>query len=271
LIKQIPADEILAHRIVWSFILMLFIVALSKKSHLSFKNSFHKKTVLLVFLCAVFICINWFVYIWSVNSGHVIEASMGYFINPLVAVLLGVTVLKEKLSRWEKGALSLAAAGVLISIAAYGRIPWISLILAVSFALYGLLKKLLPLDPSVGLTMETAIMAPFALGYILFKQSAGFGALGRINLPCFVLLLCSGFATAIPLLLFAESAKRVDLSIVGFLQYISPTISFLLGVFVFHERLTGIDVISYFFIWAAIFLFSLSNILPCKSKLEDNV
>lgn len=264
LVKEVPSDELLAHRIVWALVFMAIFLAATKKFS-ALKSSFSsRKTILLVFLGALVNCINWLVYIWAVNHGHVLEASMGYFINPLVAILLGVVVLKEKLHALQIVALALAAIGVLISVFAYGTIPWISLILAVSFALYGLIKKVVPLESSVSLTIETAMMAPFALGYILFKQFSGTGSLGKINQPITLLLLCSGIATAIPLLLFAKSAKRVNLSVVGLLQYISPTISFLLGIFAFHEQFVGTDFVSYSFVWVAIILFTLSNLQQFK-------
>lgn len=264
LLKEVPSDELLAHRIVWALVFMAIFLAATKKVR-ALKSSFsNRKTILLVFLGALFNCINWLVYIWAINHSHVIEASMGYFINPLVAILLGVVVLKEKLHALQIMALALAAIGVLISIFAYGTVPWISLILAVSFALYGLIKKIVPLESSVSLTIETAMMAPFALGYILLKQFSGTGSLGKISLPNTLLLLCSGIATAIPLLLFAKSAKRVNLSVIGLLQYISPTISFLLGIFFFHEQFVGTNLVSYSFVWAAIILFSLSNLQQFK-------
>lgn len=264
LLKQVPSDQILAHRIVWALAFMvIYISSIGKKGQL-LRSFLHPKNIGLVFLATLFNCANWLIYIWAVNSGHVVEASMGYFINPLIAIMLGVTIFKEKLSPIQKTALAVAATGILILVAAYGKFPWISLILAVSFALYGLIKKIVPLDASVGLTMEMMLTAPFAIGYILWIQYVGAGAIGKIDLLTTALLLSSGIVTAVPLLLFTEGAKRTRLSIVGFLQYISPTISFLLGIFVFHEKLSSIDWISYSCIWTAVLMFALAGILQPK-------
>jgi chloramphenicol-sensitive protein RarD len=191
---------------------------------------------------------------------------MGYYINPLITVLLGVTFLKEKLNIYHSAALILAATGVAIIIIRYGKIPWISLTLAISFALYGLLKKLINVDASVGMALETAILSPFALIYVGFKQLNGTGSLGHISFGVMALLLLAGVATATPLLLFAKGAQRINLSVVGFLQYISPTISLLLGVLVFHEIFSQAAFLSFSFIWASLIVFSLQGIFLKQMK-----
>jgi len=266
MLKQISPDEILAHRIVWSLLFLLVLIILQKKTGLFMENFKNPKHVFLAFLSAVFLSINWLVYIWAVNSNHVIEVSMGYYINPILSVLFGVVFFREKLSRYHKAALFLAIAGVAISVFAYGGIPWISLVIAGSFAIYGLLKKMTPFEAVTGFSMETVMIFPFALGFIAYKQMSGSGALGKVSPVCTILLLCSGIVTAVPFLLFAESAKTVRLSVLGFLQYFSPTISFLLGIFVFHEKLTGTGLWSFIFIWAAIAAFSLSGIPKGKHQ-----
>ena len=267
LLKQVPPDEILAHRIVWSLLFLFALIILQKKSDHFVANFKNPKDVFLSLSSAVFLCINWLVYIWAVNSNHLVEASMGYYINPIISVLLGVVFLKEKLNRCQKAALFLAAASVAILIFAYGGMPWISLVIAGSFAIYGMLKKLTPFDSLTGFTMETAMIFPFALAFLSYKQVSRSGALGKISPACTILLLCTGIVTAVPFLLFAESAKRVKLSALGFLQYFSPTISFLLGIFVFHENLTSYELISFIFIWVAILLYSFANLI--HNKLES--
>ena len=261
LLKQVRPDEILAHRIVWSLFFLLLLIALQKETGHFLTNFKNLKYVFLSLSSAVFLCINWLVYIWAVNSNHIIEASMGYYINPIVSVLLGVVFFKDKLNRCQKTALFLAAAGVAILIFAYGGMPWISLVIAGSFSVYGLLKKLTPFDSVTGFSMETAIVFPFALCFIVYKQMSGSGVLGKISPLYTILLLCSGIVTAVPFLLFAESAKTVKLSALGFLQYFSPTISFLLGIFAFHEKLTSYELISFILIWVAIILYSSSSLL----------
>ena len=264
LLAQVPSDEILAHRIIWSFVFVTAILLFSKGLGKFAKEMCNKKSLVLMSLCSVLIAANWFTYIWAVNSGHVIETSMGYYINPLIAVFFGITILKEKLNAYKYISLALAAIGVILTVVRYGRVPWVALTLAITFALYGLLKKLIVVESLVGLAMETVILTPLALIYVAFKQINGTGALFNISLPTLLLLACAGVVTATPLLLFAKGAKRVELSTLGFLQYISPTITLILGVFVFKERFTESDFLCFGFIWAALVIYSLSNVLGTK-------
>lgn len=259
LLQQVPSYEIIFHRIFWCFVFTGTAIILTGRLNTVLQAAKNKRSLILIILCAVLVSINWFVYIWAVNSSHLVEASMGYYINPLVSVLLGVFILKEKLSSVEYAAFFLAAAGVLMLALHYGRIPWIALALAFSFAFYGLLKKMVPVDSTTGLALETAVLAPAALIFILFRQATGSGALGTISPLVTALLICAGAVTAVPLLLFAKSAKRIELSTVGFLQYLTPTLGLLLGVVVFKEEFTRRHLLSFSFIWAALLLFSLSR------------
>lgn len=268
LLKQMSADEILSHRIIWSFVFVTVLLIATKKLGTFISKFSDKRIIMLMAICSIMIGLNWFIYIWAVNANHVIETSMGYYINPLLSVLLGLTVLKEKLNVYQGISLALASVGVCVVVVEYGRIPWIALGLAVTFALYGLLKKLITIESTVGLALETAILMPAALIYVVFKEVKGTGALLDLNLPTLLLLLCAGFATATPLLLFAKGAKRVELSTLGFLQYISPSITLVLGIFVFHEEFTGTHMISFGFIWAALIVFSLSKLLEKKGLVE---
>lgn len=259
LLKQVPADQIISHRIVWSFIFVT-VMMIYYKNLGSLKEAIKdKKKLLLVSFCSVLITINWFTYIWAVNSGHIVDASMGYYINPLMSVLLGIFVLKERLNAMQYGAIALAAAGVLVIALEYGKFPWIALTLAVSFALYGLFKKMLHVESMTGLGLETAILTPFALFYMLYCQGKGIGAFGSLSLPLTLLLLCAGIVTATPLLWFAKAARSVELTTIGFLQYISPTISLGLGVFVYGEPFTGERLVSFGLIWVALMLYTLSH------------
>lgn len=220
-----------------------------------------------MFLCGFVISINWFTYIYAVNTDHVIEASMGYFINPLVVVLLGVTIFKEKLSRWQLTALILAATGVLIITIQYGRVPWIALFLATSFAAYGLIKKLAQVDPVTGLALETFIVMPIALIYIISLETTATGALGSAPLAVKIILAGAGIVTATPLLLFARGIERTTFSMMGFLQYIAPTMTLFLGIFIFREPFSLIDFISFCFIWVALAIFTLANTGVLKEKV----
>lgn len=259
LLDTIPAEEILAHRILWSFVFVSGILFYSGNWNNLKQVLKNRNNLLTIFLCSVFISINWFTYIWAINSRHVVEASMGYYINPLFVVFLGITVLKEKITFWQAIALSMAATGVVIMTVQYGKVPWIALVLATTFGIYGLLKKVLNVDSVLGLALETAFITPAALGFILLKQMSGTGAIGLVSLSTTTLLMGSGVATATPLLWFARGAQRIELSSIGFLQYIAPTISLLLGVFVFKEAFTRVHLFSFGFIWTALMVYSWST------------
>lgn len=259
LLKDIPADEILAHRIFWSFLFVGGILLLKNGVGALKETLRDGKNVRNVLLCAFFITINWGLYIWAVNSGNILQSSMGYYINPLMVVLLGMTVLKEKLNKLQYVSIGFAAVGVAIITIQFGRIPWVSLLLAATFALYGLFKKLLNAESLVGLALETTAIMPLALSYILYKLFSGQSALYSVSLPTIVILLFSGVATATPLLWYAMGAARVKLSTMGFLQYISPTISLVIGVFVYGEKFTSTHLLSFGFIWIGLIIYSFSN------------
>lgn len=262
-VEEVPAEEILAHRIVWAFVFMLFILGISKRfgKFVGELLSLFKRPKLFISLTIASILIsgNWFVYIWAVNHNHIIEASLGYYINPLVSILLGTIVLKEKLNFWQYVAVGLAGIGVIILTFRYGTIPWISLSLALTFALYGLTKKLLNYDAMIGLTMETMIVAPLAVIYLFMNGEHGFGSFGSISPVSTLLLMGAGIVTAVPLFYFAKGAQLIPLYMIGFLQYISPTINLILGVFIFHEHFTSTHMVAFFFIWVALFVFSMAK------------
>lgn len=269
LLNIVPALEILAHRIIWSFVFVGVLLIASGGWQTLLTVVKNKKNLFFLFVCGFLISLNWFTYIWAVNSNHVIEASMGYYINPLVVVLLGVVVLKEKLTRWQGLAIFLASVGVLILTVQYGQVPWVALILASTFALYGLSKKLIKVDYISGLALETIIVMPIALVYIITQQTQGIGSVGRVPFQTTFILFGSGIVTAIPLLWFAKGAQKVKLTIMGFLQYIAPTISLLLGIFVFKEYFSAIHFISFSFIWAGLAIFIMTNLSALhKSKAE---
>ncbi len=266
LVGDVPAYEILAHRIIWSFALVAMIVAL--KGDISKLKDFFRdrKSLACIAGCSVLITFNWFLFIWCVNSGHIIESSLGYYINPLMSVFLGTFVLKEKLSAVQKAAIAIAATGVAAMVVIYGSFPWIPLALATSFGIYGLLKKKISLDSTAGLTVETLVTAPFALAFLLHLGANGTGAFGSSSSVTAVLML-SGVATAIPLLLFAEGAKNVKLSTMGFLQYISPTMSLFIGIFMYNEKLTQVNLIGFCFIWIALAVYSYSLLKPQRAQI----
>ena len=260
LMQTVPPLEILAHRILWSFVFILLLVIFTggwKTVALGFAD---KKKLLLMFLCGILVSINWFTYIYAVNTGHVIEASMGYFINPLVVVMLGVAVFKEKMTRWQLAAVVLATIGVLMITVQYGRVPWLSLFLAFSFAAYGLVKKIIRVDSITGLTMETLVIMPAALFYIIGLEKNAVGALGSAALLTVLFLAGTGVITAVPLLFYARGIEKTTFSMMGFLQYIAPSISLFLGIFIFKEYFSLFHLVSFCFIWAALLIFTFDSV-----------
>ncbi|MCQ2009172.1 EamA family transporter RarD [Sporolactobacillus sp. STSJ-5] len=267
-IHQIPALEILAHRIFWSLIFMLLLLAVTHsfgrfKIQLR-KLSVNPKLLLFVFVASVLITINWLVYIWAVNNGHVIESSMGYYINPLISILLGIIFLKERLTIWQLVAFLLAAAGVVIQTANFGQVPWIALTLALSFGFYGLAKKMIHIAPSLELTFETLFIVPAALIYLVYLQQSGSAAFGTGTWLTTALLIGTGIVTAVPLLFFAEGAQRISLTMVGFFQYITPTMQLIIGVVVYKESFHFIQFLSFSFIWLGLLVFTVSATLHAR-------
>ena len=255
-IHEVPPQEILAHRMLWS-LLFLVIVLTVRQQWKWLPKVLQQPRVLLSFgASALLLTANWGVYIWSVNNGHVIDASLGYFINPLVNVLLGLVVLKEHLRRGQWIAISVAAGGVAWLTWQAGQLPWIALILGITFGGYGLLRKTAALAALEGLSLETMMLFPLALIYVLWLSFHGQNTF--INTPhdsTRWLLAAAGPITAIPLLLFAAGARKIPMAVLGLLQYLSPTMQALLGVWVFHEAFTADRMIGFLIIWAALILY----------------
>nr|WP_295373361.1 EamA family transporter RarD [uncultured Sphingosinicella sp.] len=252
---HVRPTEIVAHRILWSLIFLGALVAIWGRLPQIRAAIANRRALLTLVLTAALIGVNWLIWIWAVLNGHVLEGSLGYYLNPLVNVLLGVVVLKERLSRARQIAVGLACAGVAVLAWGAGSGLWISLTLAVTFALYGFLRKVAPVESLEGLTIETAILAPIALGWILWLEQAGTGGLG-IDRFTTILLVLAGAVTAVPLLLFNAAAKRLPYSTLGFLQYIAPSLQFLLAVLLFGERLTTAHLICFGAIWTALVIFA---------------
>lgn len=260
LLQSFTALEIVAHRAAWSFLLLIAIILVTRKWG-ALRSLITRRTLLIYAIAGVILTVNWLIFIYAVNAGYVVESSLGYFINPLVSVLLGVIFFGERLpiSKWIP--IGIAAVGVVYLTISYGRLPWISLALAVSFGTYGLVKKLSPLSSLYGLTLETAVMFLPALAYLVFLEVQGSGSFGHTDLLTTLLLAFSGVVTAVPLLLFASAAHSIPLSMIGILQYIAPTLQFLLGVFVYKETFTTERLIGFCIIWFALLLFSLGGLV----------
>lgn len=251
---HVGSTQIVAHRILWSLIFLGALATFRKKWPLIRSALANRRVALTLLLTAILIGINWLVYIYAVVSGHVLEGSLGYYLNPLVNVLLGVFLLKEKLSRLQKAAVFLAGAGVAILAFGAGEAIWISLTLAASFAVYGFLRKVAPVESLEGLWIETLFLAPLALGWVLWLTQAGSSDFRQSGMTD-ALLILGGALTAIPLLLFTAAAKRLPYSTLGFLQYVAPSLQFLLAVLVFGEPLTTAHIICFGAIWVALAIF----------------
>jgi len=258
LLHSVPAIQIVAHRVVWSFVFLMAVIFLGRQ-FASFGTKLKLRNILLYTLAGILLGTNWLTYVWGVNAGYVVEASLGYFINPLVSILLGMVFLKEKLRPLQWLPVTLAAIGVTYLTLSYGALPWIALVLAFSFGLYGLVKKVAPLNSLHGLTLETGALFIPALGFLLFSEANGTGAFIHLGWSTTILLALAGVITSIPLLLFAAGARRVSLTTIGLLQYFSPTLQFLIGVLVYHEDFTQGRVIGFTIIWIALVIFSMES------------
>lgn len=256
LFEAVPAYEVLVHRIVWSCVFLAVVISLLRRWQPVTTALANPKGLGRVATCAVLIAINWGLYIYAVETNHVLQASLGYFLTPLINVALGVLILRERMARLQAAAVLLAGIGILIQVVLLASVPWISLILAVSFGVYGLVRKQIALDGLSGLFVETLILLP--LGLLVFailtaSETSNFLVAGNT-----LLLIACGVVTALPLLAFAGAARRLRLSTVGFLMYLNPTLQFLIALLVFNEPLDGVQLISFVTIWIALALYSWS-------------
>jgi chloramphenicol-sensitive protein RarD len=254
LLEPAGALEILAHRVVWSLVVVAVLLLVSGNAWRRLPRT--GRPLRLLTLAAALIAVNWGLYIWGVNHHHVIETSLGYFVNPLVTVALSVVVLGERLRRLQWFAVAVAAIGVIVLTVQAGRPPWIALALAGSFGTYGLIKKVVGVEPAAGLAVETAVLAPLALGYLLVIGANGTGTFTSHGAGHALLLAAAGPVTAVPLLAFAAASSRVPLSRMGLLQYLTPSLQFLIGVFVRHEPLPPARLVGFLLVWVALAIFT---------------
>lgn len=266
MLQGVPALQLIGHRIAWSFI-MLFIVVLLTRQWRAFRAAaFAWRTLGIYAVAGLLVSLNWLVYVWAVNAGYVVESSLGYFINPLLSVLLGVLFLRERLRPLQWLPVALAAVGVVIVSFAYGSLPWIALSLALTFGLYGLVKKTAPLGSFYGLTLETGILFLPALAYLLYVNQTGEGAFLHTDALSNLLMIGAGLVTTVPLLLFSSAAQRIPLAVIGLLQYITPTLQFMLGVFVYKEAFTMAQFLGFGLVWVALIVFSLEGFLARRAQ-----
>ena len=255
LLKPATAFEILGHRIIWSLLFVLLLMQLTHSWPIVKATIQNRKLALLVIFASFFVATNWGVYIWAVNDNHVVETSLGYFINPLVSVLLGMVFFGERLRNLQKLAVVIAGIAVLVLSFDYGRLPWIALVLAGSFGIYGGLKKQINLPAVPGLLMETALLLPLTIGYLtwLYRDA---DAILLSNPNLLILAVISGPLTALPLLLFGTATTRVPLTWLGVMQYVAPTLQFIIGVWVFNEPISGVKIFGFIIVWTALVIFS---------------
>ena len=260
-LTAVPALEIVAHRVVWSFLLLMPLILIRKRWKEFLLALTNWRSMAILAATSLFVSCNWLVYIWAINNGFLLQASLGYYINPLVNVLLGTLFLKERLRSFQGLAVLLAGAGVLYLTVVYGQFPWIACILACTFGLYGLVRKIISVGSLVGLAMETFLLTVPALGYLIYLDTKGSAAFYKVSLQIDLLLMGTSVVTALPLLLFAMSARRVRLTTLGFLQYIAPSCMFVMAVFIYLETFRMEQLVSFILIWTALAVYSMDSVV----------
>lgn len=259
-LQSVPAGEVLAHRVVWAMLVTMVLIIVRRRSG-RLLQALRSPRILLVFgASGLLLTVNWLVYIWAVQAGHVLESSLGYFINPLVNVLLGVLFLRERMRLGQGIAIILALAGVLYLTFTYGSLPWIALTLAGTFGIYGLIRKTAALGSLDGLALETLLLSVPALAYLIVVETNGGGAFGHSDTITTLLLICSGAVTSVPLVLFAAGARRITMITLGVLQYIAPSLQFLLGAFLYGEALNPQRLTGFGLIWLALAVYTFEGV-----------
>ncbi|RGA04062.1 EamA family transporter RarD [Microbispora triticiradicis] len=267
LLKPSGAVEILAHRMVWSLVVVVAVLAVRR--HWSWIRTITRRQLILLTVAAVTVSVNWGTYIYAVNTGHVVESALGYFINPLVSVLFGVLVFRERLRVWQWAAVGLGAVAVLILTLDYGRLPWIALVLAFSFGTYGLVKKKAGVGSAESLTIETLVLLVPALAYLLVLEANGTGTFAHHGAGHALLLVAAGLITAVPLLFFTASALLVPLTVIGLLQYIAPMLQFLCGVLIVHETMPASRWAGFVVVWLALSVFTWDSIRAARVSRRE--
>jgi len=265
-LESLPALQLIGHRILWSFLTLVIVISIKQRWHSLQKLALKKRIIARYSIAALLISSNWLTYIWAVNSGYIVEASLGYFINPLLSVLLGVIFFHEKLRPLQWLPILLVLAGVIQLTITHGTLPWISLILALTFGLYGMVKKTAPLQPLFGLTIETGVLFAPALLFLISCSYYGNTKILGNGIVYDLLIISSGILTTVPLLMFSSATKRIPLSLIGILQYITPTMQFLIGIFFYNEPFSRTELIGYCIVWIALIIFAVESYLNRKIK-----
>jgi chloramphenicol-sensitive protein RarD len=264
-LDSIPFIVILAHRVLWSSVFTLVFCLFLKRNYL--RSYFcNPKSLMRLMVTGIIVTLNWGVYIYAINSEHIVEAALGYFINPLVSIALGMIFLGEKLNRMQLISFLLAVTGVVYLTINYGQFPWIAIALALTFGVYGLLKKKMNYDSMSALAVETTLIVPIALGYLIFGGSVGVASFVALDSSATMLLILAGIVTALPLYWFGMAAVKIPLYSIGFFQYISPTINLFIGIYLFHEIFTTTHVVSFAFIWAGLALYIVDIVVRLRRQ-----
>lgn len=269
LLDTVPAFQILSHRTIWSLVFLLALLFASKRLGEVKTALRSKRNRWCLAGGSLMLAANWGIYIWAVTNEHIIEASLGYYITPLINVVLGYLVFKDRLNHLQLGAIGLAVVGVLVMVVRYGHFPWLALSIALSFALYGMIRKLADVESMPGLFLETAILSPFMAAFLLWQEHDGLGAFLHQGFEIDGLLLLSGVATSVPLLLFAHGARRISFITVGLLQYITPTMTFLLGCLVYGEEFKPSHALGFTCIWLALALYTFDGVRRYRRSFRN--
>lgn len=261
LLAAVPAAEILSHRIIWSFILVFGLILLTSRLERLKPILRHRPTMLKLTLATVLLGGNWFLFIWAVNADRILDASLGYYINPLLNVAIGMAFFGERMRRMQWVAIAMAVTGVMVQIVSFGEVPWIALVLATSFSVYGGIRKRLPVDSITGLWLETLILLPIVLIYMLFFANSMAADMSQNSWSLNLLLIAAGIVTTVPLLCFTAAAQRIRYSTLGFFQYIGPSLMFVVAVWLYNEPLATDKLVTFGIIWAALALYSIDTII----------
>lgn len=261
LLAAVPAVEILSHRIIWSFILVFGLILLTKRFARLRPLLSHRPTMLKLALATLLLGGNWYLFIWAVNADRILDASLGYYINPLLNVAIGMAFFGERMRRMQWVAIAMAVTGVMIQIISFGEVPWIALVLATSFSVYGGIRKRLPVDSITGLWLETLILLPLVLIYMLFFANSAAADMLQNTWMLNLLLIAAGIVTTVPLLCFTAAAQRIRYSTLGFFQYIGPSLMFIVAVWLYNEPLATDKLVTFAIIWAALALYSIDTII----------
>jgi chloramphenicol-sensitive protein RarD len=259
-LRTVPALETIMHRVVWSFLFLIFVLTFQKCWNEFVTILKTRRTLLTLLFTTIIISSNWLIFIWAVNHEYVLQTSLGYYIAPLVNVLLGMVFLKERLRPLQSASVVLAGIGVLYLTIHYGQFPWVSLSLAITFGFYGLIRKVLAVSSTVGLSVEMLLLSGPAAAYLFYLNSVGLGSFFRMSVKLDLFLMASALFTALPLLLFTRGARRIHLTTLGFLQYIAPSCFFLLAVFLFKEPISSAQVWTFILIWVALCIYSTDSV-----------